>query len=394
MAIPPSISPSINTAFFNPDYHDLIGLIYDSVNNKDGFFPFLRRFVDVFDGHSSSFSIYDVKAQAILGAWVVNMPDEALEFYAEHISGKDILLEAAMRTREEKGSSFVATNLDLGDDAETLMLSTKSRAWLNTYGAAEAAGAITYQDGHYLNFFAIQRSPEQAIFTREQLAVFNLFLPHLNRAVELYTKMAELNAGYNHERLALHSVQRGIVVCDSSYKVVFKNAAAETIFNSDKGIQLHPGNILGFSDKEFGKRFSFQLIKAMKVSIESDNGEEIVMSYHNKKENITIVMAPLTSAEQEPGQSHRGGVMLNFYDWSVRPTINIEALQQFFQLTPAEAKISALLLQGLGGKEIAEQIQRSRETVKSQLQSIFRKTNTSRQSELVALLSTSTALMQ
>ena len=57
-----------------------------------------------------------------------------------------------------------------------------------------------------------------------------------------------------------------------------------------------------------------------------------------------------------------------------------------FDLTPAEANLAMALVNGGGLKQISAQRQVSLETVRAQLKSIFRKTNTHRQSELIALI--------
>jgi DNA-binding CsgD family transcriptional regulator len=57
-----------------------------------------------------------------------------------------------------------------------------------------------------------------------------------------------------------------------------------------------------------------------------------------------------------------------------------------FDLTPAEARITIALLEGGNLRSIARAQRVSVETIRSQLKSVFRKTNTSRQADLIALL--------
>ena len=57
-----------------------------------------------------------------------------------------------------------------------------------------------------------------------------------------------------------------------------------------------------------------------------------------------------------------------------------------FNLTPAEARVSRLLGEGMSPKEIAIQLGTQHETVRKQLLSIYRKTATNRQSELMRLI--------
>lgn len=57
-----------------------------------------------------------------------------------------------------------------------------------------------------------------------------------------------------------------------------------------------------------------------------------------------------------------------------------------FGLTPAECRIATLLAEGLPLKRIAEIQGTQHETVRKQLRSIYQKTATNRQPELVRLL--------
>jgi len=61
------------------------------------------------------------------------------------------------------------------------------------------------------------------------------------------------------------------------------------------------------------------------------------------------------------------------------------ALQRLFGLTPAEARVLALLLDDCRPSEIAEELGISITTVRTHLKSLFAKTETRRQSELIAL---------
>lgn len=64
-----------------------------------------------------------------------------------------------------------------------------------------------------------------------------------------------------------------------------------------------------------------------------------------------------------------------------------QVLRQRFGLSPQEADIAIQLGEGRSLREIADRAERSYQTVRTQLKSIFLKTRTSRQIELVAALS-------
>lgn len=379
--------------FLNSHYDDLIGLIYDAVTNRDGFFPFLKRFVDVFNGHSGTFAIFNTQTNTPLGYWVINIPDQALAFYVEHVSHRDALIEAALAVRKARGPQFVASNLDI-ENIEEVRVQTRVGEWMESYGAYDAAGAVVFQSENYLNFFGIQRTIDQPAFTREELAVFDMFLPHINRAVELYTRMSAFDLTSIPERAALNQIQQGILICDATFKVVFKNSAADEVITNNRGLQLSEDGLLSFHNKTFSHEFIVGLSEAVRASLESVDSADKVLCYRQDGQNLTVIVSPLTAVSAEVTESaQRGGAMISLYDWTSRATINPELLQRFFGLSPAESRVATLLLSGHSVNDIASQLNRSRETVKSQLQSIYRKTNTSRQGELVALLAVSSGFV-
>lgn len=68
-----------------------------------------------------------------------------------------------------------------------------------------------------------------------------------------------------------------------------------------------------------------------------------------------------------------------------------EVLAVLYQLTPAEARLAALLAGGAELKDIAGTLGVSLNTARSQLRSVFAKTGTRRQSELIHRILTSPA---
>jgi DNA-binding CsgD family transcriptional regulator len=61
-------------------------------------------------------------------------------------------------------------------------------------------------------------------------------------------------------------------------------------------------------------------------------------------------------------------------------------LAKTFRLTPSEAKLACIIARGAPPYTAARELKISRETARNQLKSVFAKTDTHRQSELVALL--------
>ena len=79
-------------------------------------------------------------------------------------------------------------------------------------------------------------------------------------------------------------------------------------------------------------------------------------------------------------------VMLLFYHPGSAPPIDSSMLYAVFGLSPAECRIATLLAEGLSLKQIAEVQGTQHDTVRKQLRSIYQKTATNRQPELIRLL--------
>ncbi|MBZ2168093.1 helix-turn-helix transcriptional regulator [Marinobacter sp. F4216] len=382
---------------YSPDYHDLVGLIYDAISHSKGFFPFIHRFTRVFNGDSACFGIYDLSTGSVVGAWAVNIADEALKFYAEHIADSDPLLKAALEADEEGNPSFVASNLDI-ENVDAIRSQTPIGEFMDLLHAHDAAGAIVYRDKSYVVFFAMQRSSNRPSFQKEELAEFNVFLPHMSRAARLYTKLSSLvDTAPPAERAVLQDLNRGILIVDASFRVVFRNAHAGTIIANTANIEINSQGLVSFSSGALARSVMVSLSNAIRASAEGREMPDTILSVPDIDRTITVTISPLLTSRIEPSEGdhdHKAGAIVGLYDWSIRPRIDPDILETVFNLTPCEAKVAAMLANGGTLSDIASKTYRTKETVKSHLKSVFRKTNTCRQAELVAILAASSELAQ
>ena len=84
--------------------------------------------------------------------------------------------------------------------------------------------------------------------------------------------------------------------------------------------------------------------------------------------------------------------VLLLIDLDATPLPSTSCLQQIFGLTPAEARLTLLLVGGKTLNEVAEMLHVSVMTLRAQLKAVFEKTHVRRQSELVVLVSRLAAL--
>ena len=102
------------------------------------------------------------------------------------------------------------------------------------------------------------------------------------------------------------------------------------------------------------------------------------------KRPLSILVAPLTG--KGTGQGRRGLAVLYVRDPEVQQTTSAALLADVYGLTAAEAKVLQSLIQGKRLEDMARDFKVSINTLRTHLKSIFRKTDTKRQSELLSLV--------
>ena len=99
---------------------------------------------------------------------------------------------------------------------------------------------------------------------------------------------------------------------------------------------------------------------------------------------VIVRIWPFDGPAHQPGQDVRALLTLNALGPKPGPPAAI--LAKTFRLTPSEAKLASIVARGASTQIAARELKISRDTAPNQLKAVFAKTDTHRQSELVALL--------
>jgi DNA-binding CsgD family transcriptional regulator len=112
-------------------------------------------------------------------------------------------------------------------------------------------------------------------------------------------------------------------------------------------------------------------------------GATVLISRENARP-LSIIVVPM--AVLGLSISIRAAAILFITDPEQDVHISAQILQQSFGLTPAEARITNLLVQGKSLATIRDELSISYSTVRAHLRSIFDKVGVRRQSELVSVI--------
>ena len=195
---------------------------------------------------------------------------------------------------------------------------------------------------------------------------------------------------------ALDLINIGLIVTGAADQLLLANATAEQILKARDGLELTRSGELRASTG-CCPRFLEVLHRIIQETLEGDGGtkpEVLAVRRPSGKHPITLVVRPVNvhgSPEQSAGAGPAAVVLIMDPELSL-PTAGPE-LRELYGLTAAEARLTALLINGKTPEDCCEAMGVSRFTVYSHLKRLFKKVGVQRQSELVSLLLKSTGVV-
>jgi DNA-binding CsgD family transcriptional regulator len=178
-------------------------------------------------------------------------------------------------------------------------------------------------------------------------------------------------------------MHQGLVIVDAAAKIVSANAAAQRLIGANDGLRVRHRKLETDSPSD-----TEALRHAIKAAVSCVSGgfasvPDLVIVNRRSRCKLVIWIAPISSGalygEQDPL------VAVFVVDAEAGSQSPEKVLRKLFGLTPAESRLANALMRG-DLTSASEEFGISRNTARSQLQSIFSKTGTSKQGELIRVL--------
>ena len=292
---------------------------------------------------------------------------------------------ARERLRNAEVGAIYVDQLDLGPRMVTD--SAFYREYLRPNGIESIMEMVVDDNNGAQWIIGFQRVTGRPLFDLANAIALRALLPHLQTAFRLRIKLRELQHSNAWNLATLNKVGFPLVLLDDQIRVITANTSGrhwmtrpENPINGTQGIDagLHIA-----VKRACGHGEDAPLVSAYSFAIQDGSGR-----------HATVLALPMTAPQEDAREMPRPCTLLagiGVHKDEAQPGV---LLKDVFGLTRAEIQLALHLAAGLTLSEVATQTGTSRETIRSQLKAVLRKTGTRRQSELTALLAGLSALNQ
>ena len=237
--------------------------------------------------------------------------------------------------------------------------------------------------------FGIHTSKQRQPLNDEELSFLDRLLPHLRRIALLQKHIYEFSNKAIIGFALIDKLMQPIMLLNLSGEVAHTNQAMNNLVEKIPFVQIID-KFLKIPDpylNQLNQKLQYvEYLFRCNQLINRQTSEECCIKILMIDGEVLYIFITLLVSEQEiKAFGIRPMVMLTFYSPKHAVSLDPHLLNVIFGLSPAESKIALKLLEGDSPKVIAQKHQVNEDTIRKQIQSIFKKTAKNRQSELVKL---------
>jgi DNA-binding CsgD family transcriptional regulator len=220
-------------------------------------------------------------------------------------------------------------------------------------------------------------------FEDSHLAALRAAIPHLQRAVQTYLRLHDLEAHRAAHEALWNRLNCGVILLREDGRTLWSNAKADAILAAGDGLQSRAGVLSAATPAETAELGRLIANAALCANARRGApGGTLALSRPGKSRKLSVFVAPFRSEQHVIARAPSVVVLVNDPD---PPQEAQHLFARCYGLTPREAALTRLLAKGCGLRDAADRLGMSSATARSHLRQVFAKTDTHRQAELVSL---------
>jgi len=234
--------------------------------------------------------------------------------------------------------------------------------------------------------------------SEHKVRAINFLAPHLATAIEMNTAlgMKFINTAYGPGGV-VEQLKKPCFVLDGTRKIIEANQSGLALLQQQQSLFRDSLGVLRLADPRANSSFTKQLGQLANYAL--FGGQTSTRRKQEKKSTINatdlsgrVYLIQLSTLPQSitrtPLPSGNGwpAIIVIVEPLPDTPDNSVEHCALTHSLTPAETRLLETLVEGCSLREASELLERTYNTVRSQLKNIFLKTNTNSQSQLISIV--------
>jgi DNA-binding CsgD family transcriptional regulator/PAS domain-containing protein len=366
---------------------DIIGSVYDCVLQPQEWsrtLPLISAF-----GESAASSMVVQGRVSNSGARVFEDGDRQsfLRLYFEKLAASRM---PAMKQVAFDHLGEVATMTMLAGEREPLN-SDFYLKWVRPLGFRDVIGVLVLKSGKRVAWFSVARSDVQSRFTEADLRQMELLSPHICRALLISDALDLQSIVATRLAETVDHLSTGILLTEESGRIAYMNGSAEAILKNGNALKSKDGRLVAVRPHA-RDALSRALEESSAGKAPSTSGQHAIPLPDEEGSGLIANVLPLQWRDgRNPLATLPGAAAVIIQDPAEGAAPPMEAIGLLYGLTAAERNVLEHVAASHTPQETADRLGVSINTVKTHLQKIFAKTNTTRQADLVRLVARSTA---
>jgi DNA-binding CsgD family transcriptional regulator len=287
-----------------------------------------------------------------------------------------------MRALTERDVFYTDRDLATPEEIQTHPFFTKFR---ELHGLGPFLAGLLLPEAEVVAALSLQGGLNRPHFSHEEIESFARLSQHVQRALMLTVKVLEAEARSETFAEILSKLSCGVVLLDHNHGVVFANMAAhgmlERFLPSERATSIVPAE---------QRKAINEAIRAASCSIASlDPVAPLLMQGGRAGSVIALYVMPFGQSIPSPLRETflAARVLILAIEHDPAQPADPLIVKDLLGLSLGEARLASLIGTGKSPREAAQRMGITEESARTVLKRVFLKTNTSRQSELTALLS-------
>jgi DNA-binding CsgD family transcriptional regulator len=359
---------------------EIIHLAHHAAGEPGRWSEVIARLCDLLHARSAALVRHDLVANGGEICHAVGIDQSFRASYRMRFAQQNVWFD----TRHRPELDRVSTGAELVPNWE-LVRTNFYRNWLRPLRAFHCLIGTTYRCAEEIRCLIAWRSVDDPVFNADDKDRLAAILPHLRCAWELDAEFMAIRQKSEILADLIHGLSEAVLLVDGDGHIAFQNRAAELLLIQCDGLRLLHGVLTAASDEQTRKlrQFVANAIACGTMGT-SQLQSELAISRPSGAPPLAVRIVPIRHPAIDGTGRHKQVAAVLIRSIEVKETAR--NLYEFYQMTPAEARLTALIIGGYSLYGAAAHLSITKNTARTHMKRIYVKTETHRQVDLVRLL--------